>query len=39
MTKLALIGLGGIAQSVHLPVIHRTRSIAELEAVVDHSAQ
>lgn len=39
MTKLALIGLGGIAQSVHLPVIQRNRSIVELEAVVDLSAQ
>lgn len=37
MTRVALIGLGGIAQSVHLPVIQRNRAEVDLAAVVELS--
>ncbi|WP_168209138.1 Gfo/Idh/MocA family protein [Agromyces intestinalis] len=35
---IAVIGLGGISQSVHLPLIRRNRDLVELTAVVDLSA-
>ena len=37
MTRVALIGLGGIAQSVHLPLLQRNRSRIELAAVAEVS--
>lgn len=37
--RIALIGLGGISQSVHLPIISRLHDRVELGAVVDLSAQ
>ncbi|WP_350258527.1 Gfo/Idh/MocA family oxidoreductase [Scrofimicrobium sp. R131] len=37
--RLALIGLGGISQSVHLPIITRLHDRVQLVAVVDLSAQ
>jgi predicted dehydrogenase len=36
--RLAVIGLGGISQSVHLPLIQRCHDAVELVAVVDLSA-
>lgn len=37
MTRLAIVGLGGIAQSVHLPVIQRCRADIDLVAAVELS--
>lgn len=37
--RIALIGLGGISQSVHLPLIARLHDRVQLAAVVDLSAQ
>lgn len=37
--KIAVIGLGGIAQSVHLPVLTRLHDRAEIAALVDLSAK
>lgn len=37
MIRLAVVGLGGIAQSVHLPVIQRNRSEIDLVAAVELS--
>lgn len=37
-TRLALLGLGGISQAVHLPVIQRNRADVELVAVAELSA-
>lgn len=37
--SLALIGLGGIAQSVHLPLIRRNHDLVQLVAVVDLSSE
>ena len=36
--RIAVIGLGGIAQSVHLPLIQRNRADVDLAAVVELSA-
>lgn len=37
MTRIALIGLGGISQSVHLPVLQRRRADVEIAALVELS--
>lgn len=36
-TRLAVIGLGGIAQSVHLPLIQRNRADVDLTALIELS--
>ena len=37
VTRLAVVGLGGISQSVHLPVIQRNRADVDLVALVELS--
>lgn len=39
MTRVALIGLGGISQSVHLPVLQRHRATVDLAALVELSPE
>ncbi|WP_149203036.1 Gfo/Idh/MocA family protein [Actinotalea subterranea] len=38
-TRVAMVGLGGIAQTVHLPLLERRRDVFELTAVVDLSQE
>lgn len=39
MIRIALIGLGGISQSVHLPVLQRNRGVIDVVAAVELSAE